>query len=416
LKNIITTLSILTPLLFIGCGSTSSSSEPSIKGGEEVVNFSASQMKKMLIDEGMITEERTVFGYKAYKIPYMTTDEQGLNVNASGLFVIPTGMPSVISNIGLSMVSDSHGTIFKNIEAPTVHGETYGTPNGVPILFSSLGAFATLQADYIGFGNSKDHYHPYMLKKSSANATVDFIKQVKIFAKENNIKLNQQLFLTGYSEGAYVTMATLKKLEEENIDLNVNMAIPMANATYSLTRMSNIMLNKEKMVVPPAMIANIAYAHSIAYGEDVDSIINEPYASKLPTLFDGTHSVTEINAQLPTDTKGENGLFKTEAVTEYLTDDSHWYKMAMIENSVDDWTPQTTLKFIHCEGDEIAPFSESNITFETMKERGAENIEMIPLEKRLGLSKKLGHMECAIPAYKMVTEIFAAQRKKTIGY
>jgi len=417
MKNITKTLAILIPLLFVGCGSDSDSSissEKSIKG-EIVVDFSASRMKKLLIDEGAITEDRVVFGYRAYKIPYITTDEEGLDVNASGLFVIPTGMPSTINKIGLSMVSDSHGTIFKNAKAPTVHGEIYGTPDGSPILLTSIGGFATLQADYIGFGDSKNHYHPYMLKESSANATVDFIKQVKIFAKENNIKLNQQLFLTGYSEGGYVTMATLKKIEEEGMDLSVSMAVPMASATYSLTRVSNIMLNQEKMVLP-AMVADLAYAHSIAYSEDVCSIVNEPYASKLSTLFDGTHSMTDINSQLPTDIKGKNGLFKDEAIADYLANDSHWYRIAMAENSVDAWTPQTALRFINCEGDKVAPFSESNMTFETMKSMGAEDIEIIPLEKRLGLSKNLGHMECALPSYKMVAEMFANIRKETIGY
>ena len=418
MTRIAKTLALMTPLLFIGCGGGSSSSgtiDEGLKGGKLVVDFSPSSMKNMLVEKRFITEETEVFGYKAYSIPYITTDEEGEDVNVSGLFVIPTGMPSAINNIGFSMVSDSHGTIFKNSNAPTVYAEDYGMPEGSPILFTAIGGFATLQADYIGFGNSDKHYHPYMLKESLANATIDFIKQVKIFAKENNIKLNQQLFLTGYSEGGYTTMATLKKIEEEEIDLDITMAIPMASAGFSMLRVSENMLLQEKLVVP-AMVANLVYAYSIAYNKDVGLLINEPYASRLPTLFNGTKSMQEIDANLTTVIKGKDGFFKEDAVQEYLENDTHWYKEALRENSVDDWIPQTAVGFLHCEGDEITPFSESNMTFHHMKDRGAENIEMISLEKRVGISKKLTHMECAIPSYKLVTEMFADIRKTTIGY
>jgi len=406
MKKIVKILAVVTPLFFIGCGSSSSNSteDSGIKGGEMVVDFSASRMKKLLVDQGMITEKETVFGYKAYKIPYITTDDRSLELNASGLLVIPTGVPSIVEESGLSMVSDGHGAIFKNIDAPTVHASTYGTPTGAPILLTSIGGFATLQADYIGFGDSNRHYHPSGLKKSSANSVVDFIKQVKIFAKENNIKLNQQLFLTGFSEGGYTTMASLKKVEEEVTNLSVSMAIPMAS-TYSMKKRSD-----KELLINPASDANTAYAYARAYDIELSSIFNEPYLSRIPTLFDGTNSMEEINKQLTTKATGEGGLFN-ETIS-----DADWLKKAIVENSVGSWGAETTIRLINCEGDEVAPFSEANVTIGEMREMGAENIEIISLEKRLGLSQKLGHMECAVPLYKLATEIFADERKATIGY
>jgi len=411
MKNLLKVIVVVTPLFFIGCGS-SNLIESDIKGGEIVVDFSASQMKKMLIEEGYVTDDVTVFGYRAYKIPYSTTDEEGNEVDVSGLFVIPTSSSTIFEEKGLSMVSDSHGTIFKNSDAPTVHGVNYGTPNGAPILLTSIGAFATLQPDYIGFGNSYKHYHPYMLKNSLVNATVDFIRQVKIFAKDNNIKLNQQLFLTGYSEGGYATMATLKKVEEEIDDLSVSMAIPMASSSYSLDKMAHIVLAKEELIVP-AFITNMVYSYSKAYDKEPSSIMNENYASKLPTLFDGIKGIYEVNAELTRVTKGEEGLFKDSAIANL---ESNWFMKAMVENSIEEWRSNTKIRLINCEGDQVAIFSEANRTVESMRGMGTEDIEIISVENRLGLSEKLGHMECAEPSYRMATEIFANIRQTTIGY
>ena len=51
-----------------------------------------------------------------------------------------------------------------------------------------------------------------------------------------------------------------------------------------------------------------------------------------------------------------------------------------------------------------------------MVANSAEDIEMIPLEKRARIAKNLTHMECSVPSYKLVTEIITNIRKTTIGY
>ena len=159
MRSILKTIVVVSPLLFIGCGDgLHKPSNEAVKGGELVVNFSAAAMKKTLVGKGVVLATQTVYGYKAYKIPYTTTDEEGNEVKASGLFVIPPALHKAVLPLGgLSMVSDDHGTIFANKEAPSVIGDNNGAPDGSAILLTSLGGFATLQPDYIGVGDSNDH-------------------------------------------------------------------------------------------------------------------------------------------------------------------------------------------------------------------------------------------------------------------
>jgi len=417
MRQIVKTIAIVTPLLFIGCGdSLSQPSTEEVKGGELLVNFPGVAIKGSLLEKGLIDANQTVYGYKAYKIPYTTRDEEGNEVKVSGLFVIPTGLPEVVhTTLGLSMVADDHGTIFANREAPSVIADSSGAPDGASIITTSLGGFATLQPDYIGFGDSNSHYHPFILKDSLANSTVDFIKQVKIFSKDNNITLNNQLFLTGYSEGGYASMATLKKIEDEQItELKVTMTAPMAGP-YALKAMADGVLSQAKLGVPSFM-ANVGYAYAKANNKEISSIINEPYASKLPTLFNGDLERTEIDPQLTQDTTGESGLFVQSLVSDYFKSDTNWFKMAVTENSLHNWIPTTPVRLVHCEGDDVIPYAIAELTEGTMKAMGATNVAIVPVEKTLGLTDKVGHGSCGSFAYKVATGMFAEVRKQTIGY
>ena len=417
MKQVLKTIVLLGTLLFLGCGDgLDAPANESVKGGELLVNFSGAAIKPGLVTAGAVEANGTVYGYKAYKIPYTTRDEEGHEVKASGLFVIPTGLPEVVTNtLGLSMVADDHGTIFANAEAPSVIAASSGAPDGSAILLTSVGGFATLQPDYVGFGDSSSHYHPFILKDSLANATVDFIKQVKIFAKDNDIKLNNQLFLTGYSEGGYASMATLKKIEEEQLmDLTVTMAAPMAGP-YALKLMADGVLSQPKLGVPSFM-ANIGYAYAKANNQEVNVVVNEPYASKLPTLFNGDLERIKIDLALTTVTTGENGLFLQSFVSNYFAKDDHWFKEAVTKNNLHDWVPTTAVRLVHCEGDAVIPYAISQLTEGTMNAMGAANVQIVPVEALLGLESKLGHSACASPAYGVATKIFATARKQTIGY
>lgn len=407
---------MVAPLLFMaGCGDGLDNPAENVKGGDLLIDFPSTLIKPGLVEKGLISETQTVYGYKAYKIPYTTTDEEGESVAVSGVLIIPTENEAFETK-GLSMVSDDHGTIFANREAPTLINSTVGTPPvSSALILASIGGFATLQPDYIGFGDSSDHYHPFVLKDSLANATVDFIKTVKTFATENDIKLNNQLFLTGYSEGGYAAMATLKKIEDENItDLNVTMAAPMAGP-YALKPMADGVLSQPQLSVPSFM-ANVGYAYAKAYTQDIETVINEPYASKLPTLFNGDFNRTQIDPQLVNETKGATGLFVDNFVTNYNSDENHWFKKAVTENNLHTWAPKTPLRLVHCQGDDVIPYAISQLTEGTMMAMGATSVAVVPVESTLGLDYNVTHSACGTLAYGVTTGLFATERYKVYGY
>jgi hypothetical protein len=163
-------------------------------------------------------------------------------------------------------------------------------------------------------------------------------------------------------------------------------------------------------------MANVGYAYAKANNQELNSIINEPYASKLPTLFNGDLDRTKIDPQLTQDTTGATGLFSQSFVSDYFSSETNWFKVAVTENSLHAWVPTTPVRLVHCEGDDVIPYAISQLTEGTMKAMGATNVALVPVEKTLGRQDKVGHGSCGSLAYSVATTMFAEVRKQTIGY
>ena len=414
-------LYVVAAIVISGCsGTLDQPNNPTVVDGEMVVNFSQELMKKTLISKGIIEQNGTAFGYIAYAIPYTTTDESGKEVKVSGLMTVPDGMPEAVSTqIGYSIVSDDHGTIFANIDAPTVFARSQNVPDGSAIILTSMAGFVTLQPDYIGFGDSSEHYHPFILRKSLANATVDFIKAAKSFAIKNSIKLNGQVFVTGYSEGGYAAMATLQKIEADG-EMTVDLTAPMAGP-YALNTMAMVVLSRPTLSVPSFM-ANVAYAYAKAYSKPVTDLINEPYASMLDDLFNGENNRTEIDPKLTQTTTGINGLFVQEFVTDFFSNPDNWFKKAVVENNLDAWVPKSSVRLIHCIGDDVIPYAIAVETNTSIHDKATSinatiDVELVPLdiERPEGYTGSI-HALCAPKAYGVAAKLFGDIRKTKMGY
>jgi len=423
MKKIFKIYILLFVLFFIaGCGGGSSYGDKvakEIKNGKLIANVPASSIKDKLIKEGFTDKNTEVYGFKAYKIPYTTTDQEGNSVKASGVMIVPSSYGTdtkakekveFMQAQGFAMVVDCHGTIFANSEAPSVDIAKNGA-RGAGVLYSSVYGFITLQADYIGFGDSNSHYHPYLLKKASANAVVDFTKAAIEFAKINNIPMayDYGIYLSGYSQGGAVALAALEKMQKE--DMYVNIATPM-DGPYVIEPIANAVF-KASNIDAPSFVADIAYAYAKAYHKDIKELIQEPYASKLPTLFSGNYTREEIDAKLTTKVKGKGGLFSSSIIDKYSTS---WFRLKLLKNSVTTFEPLSKTRLIHCRGDNVIPYRVAKDSRKIYKYLfGADDIEVIAVEDEIK-SKNLNHIECALPAYKISAKLFAKERKKILGY
>ena len=301
------------------------------------------------------------FDVDAYKVIYITIDTKGNLVKASGALFIPRGQNN------LSLISLHHGTMSARADAPSQNPTTNALEG---LIAASLGYYS-LEADYLGLGESTI-LHPYINEKSSAETIIDFIRAGRTFAIAKNTALNGQVFLAGYSEGGYVTLAAQKEIEKNHVgEINITASAPMAGP-YDLNLTARTIL-QNTTYPQPGYLAFIFVSYDNIYGwNKVNEIFSSTYASIIPSLFDGSKNLNQINASLTTDlTK----LFKKNFVDSFLAGNETDVNAALTGNSLIEWTPIAPVKLFHGDSDDYVPYQNSVEAYNSFKSRGA-NVEL----------------------------------------
>ncbi len=154
---------------------------------------------------------------KLYRITYSSViPERGnMPIAASGLLAIPH-----IAGASFPMFSYQHGTVYGREQVPSF-------PNQSPETQLALAQFAgqgyiVIGADYFGMGISKEH-EGYMVKASHQQAACDMLMASRAVLGQMKLSASK-LFIGGWSQGGFVTMAFLEKLE--SIGIPVTAAAP----------------------------------------------------------------------------------------------------------------------------------------------------------------------------------------------
>ncbi|WP_207435030.1 alpha/beta fold hydrolase [Sabulibacter ruber] len=302
-----------------------------------------------------------------YRMVYLT-QYNGQEIQASGLMVVPLNMsaPGPI-------LSAHHGTTFDQKYAPSnfqINSLTGFEPFGAA-------GYLTLVPDFIGYGVSRQILHPYYDLKHSGTAVVDMIKAGKSFFSKNNIKTTGQLFLAGYSEGGYVTLAAQKEIEE-NPDHGLTVTASGAGAGgYDLEGMLSRVIGGQPYEYP-ANLAFILQAYNTTYGwnRPLTDFFQEPYATRIQELIDGTRTSSSINSALA---KDPAKLFNPAFLTALRGNGEQALKEALKRNSLKNFVPKSPTRLYHGTADIMVPYDNTVSTYNAMKAAGAPDLKFISI-------------------------------------
>lgn len=304
-----------------------------------------------------------------YRMIY-NTSYKGEPVQASGLIGIPSD-----HTLGMAIASLHHGTSIEKSDSPSTSPDDYYFLSAM-----SVTGMITLIPDFLGFGASEQLLHPYYVQEGEAVPVVDMIHAAVELMEDSAYTWNDKLYLTGYSEGGYVTMATHKYIQEHPEEgLTVTASAPAAGG-YDLMHMKNYFTAQE-IYKQPYYIAYVVSAYKSWYKwtDPFTTFFQEPYASRIPTLFDGSIGGGQINKQL---TRQIKDYLQPDMINSFDTDEKYTvFKQALKDNSLLDWTPMAPVRMTHGTADITVPYSNSVATFEALKENGAgDNLQLIPIE------------------------------------
>jgi hypothetical protein len=344
--------------------------------------FSATALSNAFVSVG-VTNIAPQYDVNWYQVVYETIDPIGGRTTASGGLFVPTQ-----AGINWPLVSYSHGTVTQTNLVPSL-ALTEDTFAG--LAFASVG-YACAAADLLGLGSSPG-LHPYLHARSEATASVDMLRAARIFCASNNVGLNGQIFVTGYSQGGHTAMALHRELETYHTnEFTVTASAPMAGPyDMSGTELNDILSPR----CPPnpyyAAYVLMSYQSVYTLASSWSNLVVAPYDSTIPPLFNGNTSSSTINSAMPA---CNISTVLWPAVVSSLTNDPGCpLYQALRDNDVYRWKPVAPMQLFHCSGDQDVLPANTQVAYSNFVAQGALQV-LPPIDPMPGAS----HTDCAIPA------------------
>jgi pimeloyl-ACP methyl ester carboxylesterase len=369
------------PLLFLALGLSialwscnktddQDSTEPIVYERGEIINSASMgivnlyQLQELLQNTGIEVPLELKYAVEGIAVRYSSVDAFGEPIIVSGALFIPVGPDN------LPLLSIQHGTETKRERVASVHPQN-SVEGTVGLITASLGYFSAVP-DYPGFGVS-DEMHPYLHAGSLVPCVVDLMRAGKTIAAGHSINLNDQLFLTGYSEGGYVSLALQKKLEEDlSEEFNLTASAPLAGPYDLKGTIDTIFLAENYASSAYAGYFITAYNELYRWNRLYD-IFQSPWAGMMYGLFNGSKSWGEINDALP---ENFSDLMEPSFIEAYNSGQEPAFRTALIENTLLDWVPQAPVHFFHGDADDIVPLHNALTALDKFTKNGAQQIQL----------------------------------------
>jgi len=316
-------------------------------------------------------QENIKNGVIVYKIKYNTVFKGQLKI-ASGLVCVPTGGGSY------PVLSYQNGTNTLHSEAPSVNPD-----NDLFLLleFVASTGFIVVMPDYLGFGETQDMFHPYLHKESTVQVVLDMLRATKeLNANYLEIEQNDKLYIAGYSQGGWATMQVQKEIETIHAGEFNLQASACGAGPYDLNYINNYVTQLTTYPMPYFLAYMIdSYTRLGDVTTPITEIFQEPYATKVPTLFDGSKSGEELNAELSSTIEY---LFTNDYINNSTTDAKYASVVSTLtKNSVTAWKTTTPTMIIHGMNDDFVPRQVSSNLYQDFLKEGIaiDKVTWLPL-------------------------------------
>src|SRR5580692_8219299 len=242
-----------------------------------------------------------------YHIEYATVGGANEPTTASAALLVPTGFGANCTG-ARPVVLYAHGTTTDRAFNMT-NMQNFETLF-LAAIFASQG-YIVVAPNYAGYDTSTLDYHPYLIADQQSKDMIDALAAARTalpLASATLTKDNGQLFITGYSQGGYVAMATDRAMQAAG--MTVTAAAPMSGP-YALAAFVDAVFYGEVNGAAPVSSTLLLTAYQKVYGNIYASpadVFETQYAGGIGSLLPTTTPRSQLYAQgaLP-----EYALFST---------------------------------------------------------------------------------------------------------
>ena len=309
-----------------------------------------------------------------------------------------------------------------------MHGTT-ATKFDVPSREASAGSLGSLLAtqgylvlspDFLGMGDDEG-FHPYVHARSEG---LSAIRMLQALAQDSTYAraVNEQLFLTGYSQGGHASMATHELIVEEFADdFTVTAAAHMSGPYSVSTIMKDSVILRDTSFGAFAFLPYTVLGYQTAYPEladtPLDSIFRDAYVPLVARFRDeyeaGTYSLAQLNEDLLAAyvvAEGDMTYFPSRMLDidffqKLRKDDVDPWNVALRDNDVFDFDNPTPTQLLYCRADDQVSYLNSLLARDSMVARGAEAVAAIDVRS------DANHGDCVAPAVGRMVRFFGTFRE-----
>lgn len=231
-----------------------------------------------------------------YKIKYETVGGANEPTTASAALMVPTGFGSTCTG-ARPMLMYAHGTSTdRGFDMTDLNNDE---ALALAALFAAQG-YIVVAPNYAGYDTSTLSYHPYLIAQQQSKDMIDALtaaRKALPLASATLTKDNGKLYLTGYSQGGYVAMATHRAMQAAG--MTVTASAPMSGP-YALAAFADAVFYGDVNGGAPISTTLLLTAYQAAYGNIYANPVDvfEPeYATGIDSLLPTTLTRSQLYAQ-----------------------------------------------------------------------------------------------------------------------
>jgi hypothetical protein len=229
-------------------------------------------------------------GVDSYDLKFWTVGGAGETTESSGALMVPTG-PAPTCSGPRPIVLYAHGTQFEkasNIADLTNTGNAEGAL--IATMFVAQG-YIVVAPNYAGYDISTLGYHPFLNAKQQSGEMIDALTAARTALPQTfaaSTTDNGKLFITGYSEGGHVAMATQRAMELAG--MTVTASAPMSGPYAAEALFDAVILGRVNIgstLFTPLVTTSYQRAYNNVYTSPSD-VYSPTYATGIETLLPTT--------------------------------------------------------------------------------------------------------------------------------
>jgi alpha/beta superfamily hydrolase len=235
-----------------------------------------------------------------YRLQYETVGAKSEPTTASGALMVPSGSGTSCQG-PRPIVEYAHGTSpDKNYDIAQLSGSNASSEGLILAALFAAEGYIVVAPNYAGYDTSTLSYHPYLVGAQQADDMMDALTAARSALPVSlapSVIDDHKLFVTGYSQGGYVAMATHRALQAAG--QTVTASAPMSGP-YALAAFGDAVFLGEVNLSATENIALLANSYQNAYGNlysQPSDVFALPYATDIAGLLPSTTPVSTLYSE-----------------------------------------------------------------------------------------------------------------------